>query len=74
MKAGTLVKVCSDMLVMLDQEIIDDADEFKAPTPQQDAAIAARIEQILKAHGVEVPSNVDKIVQSIPLIMMIFAS
>lgn len=74
MKAATLLKIAGDVIDVLDQEIIDDLDEFVAPTPQQDAVIAARIEAILKAHGVDVPTNVDKIVQSIPLILMLFAS
>lgn len=72
MKAGTLVKIVTESLAAVEIDLIDANDEFVAPTPEQDAALALKIEGILKAHGVVVAGSVDKVIKALPLIFSLF--
>jgi len=73
MKAGTLVRIIDDVLAVISSDYIDLNDEFVAPTPAQDAQLAATIENILIKHGVSVLGNVDKVIKALPFIFSIFA-
>ena len=46
-----------------------DGSGFTAPTPQQDAELAAMVESVLKTHGVNVPAKIDAVIQMLPLIL-----
>lgn len=50
--------------------ILDSNGDFAAnPSPAAIASAAEKIEEILKAHGLIVPSNVDKLIQIAPLLI-----
>lgn len=70
MKVGTLVRIISEILPILERDgIIDANDDFHAPSPTQWAALAIEIEQVVKKHGVTVQDEVDRIVNGLPLIL-----
>lgn len=70
MKVGTLLLIFSDVIQLLKNiGVINSFDEFIATTAEQDMMIAARVELILKAHGVTVPEKVDQVIALVPLVL-----
>ena len=70
MKVGTLVRVIAEVLPILERNgLIDANDDFHDPTPEQWATVASEVEAVLKAHGVTVQENVDKVIQILPLVL-----
>lgn len=50
--------------------VLDAAGNFTSnPTPAQLGKAAASIETLLKARGLDVPKNVDKVIQLLPVIL-----
>ena len=71
MGAAQLLVIFAELVQGAVQVGVIDADGsgFTAPTPQQDAELAAMAERVLKAHGVTVPAKVDAVIQMLPLIL-----
>lgn len=70
MKVGTLLRIFNAITPVLEKyNVLDQNDDFHEPSVLVWAEMAAEIETILKAHGVEVDQNVDKILQVLPAII-----
>lgn len=73
MKVGTALEIAADVInVLVSMGLIDASGDFVTPTAQQDAILAAKIEQVVKAHGVIIPAQIDAIIALLPLIFQIF--
>lgn len=75
MNAGTLVLIGRDGVDLLQRKGILLADgtvnESKLDTLQEDLELATGVEDILKAHGVNVPGRVDQVIRLLPVIVSI---
>lgn len=70
MKVGTLLLILHDVIEKLvGMNILSTSGDFINPTVGQDVQIATMIEQAAKAHGVVIQSDVDKILNILPLVM-----
>lgn len=70
MKIGTLVKILADIIPILENDgLLDANDDFHEPTVQQWAALAGQIEAVLHNHGITVQENVDKVIQILPMVL-----
>lgn len=69
MKVGTLLLILHDVVEKLvGMSLLDTNGNFTAPTLEQDLQIATMVEQCAKARGVVVQSEVDKILNVLPLV------
>lgn len=70
MKAGTLLLVLHDVVEMLVAKgyLTADGDMSAPHTLEQDLEIVTAVENILKARGITVQENVDKVINALPLI------
>lgn len=75
MNAGTLLKIFKDAISLLESKGVLMADGSFDPTKldslSEDLDFAAGVEAILKAHGVDVPEVVDKVMAALPLLAAI---
>jgi len=70
MKVGTLLLILHDVIEKLvGAGLLTPAGDFVGPTAEQDVQIAVMVEQAAKAHGVAIQSEVDKIINALPLVM-----
>ncbi len=71
MNAATLLRIIRDVIALLDTSgflTTTGFDDVKFANIQADATLAAGIEDILKAHGVHTPDNVDRIIRLLPVL------
>lgn len=70
MKVGTLLLILHDVIEGLVSEglLLKDG-TFLGPNLGQDLQIVTMVENAAKAHGVVIQSEVDKIIQVLPLVM-----
>lgn len=69
MKVGTLLLILHDVIEKLvGMGLLTNDGNFIGPTIQQDLEIATMVEGVAKARGVVVQSEVDKILQALPLV------
>lgn len=70
MKIGIALVIFADIIKMLKgANIIDEYGDFRTPTANEDAVLVTRVARILEDHGVDVPDQVDKILQILPLVL-----
>lgn len=68
MNIGTALKLFADIIKLLSgMGIIQIDGNFRAPSAAEDTLIAARVEEILKNYGVDIPEKVDKVLEIIPI-------
>jgi len=72
MKVATLVRIIQEVLVAIENDFIDANDNFKGNTPEMDAKLAARIVEIVQSHGIDVDDRIERVIQSLPLILSFF--
>ncbi len=69
MKVGTLLLILHDVIEKLvGMSLLSSNGDFVSPTVEQDLQIATMVEQCAKAHGVVIQSEVDKILNVLPLV------
>lgn len=73
MNAGTFLKVLKQVIAALENDGILKSDgTFTWPDSAQPyAVLAGQVESALKANGVTVPSEIDKVLAALPLILMV---
>ena len=73
MNAGILLKIVRDVVNALETDgFLKEDGTFVFPDGvQPDVHLAGQVEALLKAHGVTVPVEVDRIIAAIPLILML---
>ena len=70
MKVGTLLLILHDVIEKLvGMNLLMSDRSFNTPTLQQDLLIASMVEECVKARGVVVQSEIDKILQVLPLVV-----
>lgn len=72
MKAGVLLKIVRDIVTLLETEgILTATDDFNPPDLNEDLKLASAIESILKNRGITLPAEVDKVMNSLPLVFQL---
>ena len=70
MKVGTLLLILHDVIEKLvGMNLLMSDGSFNTPTLQQDLLIASIVEECVKVRGVVIQSEVDKILQVLPLVV-----
>jgi hypothetical protein len=72
MNAGQVFLIVKDIIqVFVDMGLLLPTGAFVKPTAQQDAALIARVNGVLKAHGLVEPTQVDAVIALLPLIFQL---
>jgi hypothetical protein len=72
MTAGTVFLIVRDVIqVFVDVGVLLPSGAVVGPTAQQDAQIAAKVNAVLKAHGLVEPAQVDAVIQLLPLVFQL---
>ena len=70
MKVGTLLLILHDVIEKLvGMGLLTSDGNFLSPTLQQDLLIASMVEECVKTRGIVVQSEIDKILQVLPLVV-----